>query len=212
VGERVYVNRLVKALGEGWRGYMAAGAGGSTAVLSRIGGVLEEGAIDGVTVVRIASDKGNLQFASCQTGRGRDSRARRRVVDWVLNAVRDPNRKTVLAGNFECDPSAGWTFLSPLFSDAPRYDRATWRALGVLGRDPGAGGRGTSRFNRRTDWVVVDSRMSVTGYQVLASVKVDGIGQSPVLVSVDLGKGGRGGVLDALAVGSGDSVADPPAK
>jgi endonuclease/exonuclease/phosphatase family metal-dependent hydrolase len=113
------------------------------------------------------------------------------MVEWVLHELRDSKNKTVVTGDFNIDTSRGWTFLSPLLSDSLSFDRATWRALSILGRDPGLGLQATSSMGRRSDWVVVDSKMPITGYRVLESVKVGRMDHFPVLVRVGLGKAGR---------------------
>ncbi len=202
VSSQGFVDKLVAALGSGWRGHRAPGEGRSAAVLSRIGGVFETGPVGGATVARIASDKGQLQFVSFQASAGRTARGRRAVADWVLNEVRAPGRKTVVAADFRVDPARGWSFLTPLFSDSPTLDRATWKTMQVLGQDPGFGGRATGGLGRRTDWVVVDTKMEVTGYQVLDPSGVGGMDHRPVLVRVGLGRGGGLAPREPLAAGA----------
>jgi hypothetical protein len=113
------------------------------------------------------------------------------VVEWALKTARHPDAKTVIAGDFGIDPVRGWNFLRPMLTDGSNYDLATWRVANVLGTDPGFGGAGTDGLGRRVDWIVVDSKMSVTDYRVLQSMRGEGIAHAPVVVRVGLGKAGR---------------------
>ena len=200
VSSMPFLQKLLVALGDNWKGGASSGGGKSTAVLSRIGGEVKSpfNGMDygGPTVLRIRSHKGTLQFVSCHGSPGRKSRQRRKMVDWVLNEFRDAKSKTIIAGDFNIDTSRGWTFLAPLLSDSLSFDLATWRALSIMGEDPGFGAEATSAMGRRSDWVVVDSKMPITGYRVLQSVAVGRMDHFPVLLRVGLGKAGRGSAAD----------------
>jgi endonuclease/exonuclease/phosphatase family metal-dependent hydrolase len=195
VSSKKFLSKLQAVLGRDWKGGGSESNGKATAVLSRVGGETESPLKDmnhgGPTVLRIRSHKGMLQFVSCHASPGRNSGQRRKMVEWVLHELRDSKNKTVVTGDFNIDTSRGWTFLSPLLSDSLSFDRATWRALSILGRDPGLGLQATSSMGRRSDWGVVDSKMPITGYRVLESVKVGRMDHFPVLVRVGLGKAGR---------------------
>ncbi len=195
VSSKKFLGKLQAVLGSDWKGGGSEGNGKATAVLSRIGGEIESPLKDmdhgGPTVLRIRSHKGMLQFVSCHASPGRNSGQRRKMVEWVLHELRDSKNNTVVTGDFNIDTSRGWTFLAPLLSDSLSFDRATWRALSILGRDPGFGLQATSSMGRRSDWVVVDSKMPITAYRVLESVQVGRMNHFPVLVRVGLGKAGR---------------------
>jgi endonuclease/exonuclease/phosphatase family metal-dependent hydrolase len=200
VSSKQFLSKLQAVLGSDWKGGGSEGSGTATAVLSRIGGEidtpLKDVAHGGPTVLRIRSHKGMLQFVSCHASSGRNSGQRREMVEWVLHELRDSKNKTVVTGDFNIDTSRGWTFLAPLLSDSLSFDRATWRALSILGRDPGFDLQATSSMGRRSDWVVVDSKMPVTDYRVLESVQVGRMDHFPVLVRVGLGKAGRSAAGD----------------
>ena len=195
VSSTKFLNKLIAALGADWKGGGSPGGDKSTAVLSRIGGDVES-PLDsmnygGPTVLRIKSHRGLLQFVSCHGSPGRESGQRRKMVEWVLHDLRDLKNKTVIAGDFNIDTSRGWTFIAPLLSDSLSFDRATWRALGIMGEDPGFGAQATASMGRRSTWMVVDSKMPITGYRVLQGEEVGQMDHSPVLLRVGLGKAGR---------------------
>ena len=195
VPSKEFLEALKVKLGVGWRGECSNGDGKLTAVLSQKGGVFQASsshlAHGGPAMVSISSDSGVLNFVSCHAAPGRASAERRHIVDRVLSTVRSPHSKTVIAGDFGIDPGRGWSFLQPLYTDSSRFDMATWRAINVLGSDPGFGGAGTSPLGRRDNWVVVDSKMAITDYRVLESFRGGGIAHAPVVVRLGLGKAGR---------------------
>jgi endonuclease/exonuclease/phosphatase family metal-dependent hydrolase len=195
VSSAQFLNKLMAALGGDWKGGASSGGDKSTAVLSRIGGDVESPlnnmSYGGPTVLRIKSHRGMLQFVSCHGSPGRESGQRRKMVEWVLHDLRDLKKKTVIAGDFNIDTSRGWTFLAPLLSDSLSFDRATWRALGIMGEDPGFGAQATASMGRRNTWMVVDSKMPIAGYRVLKGEEVGQMDHSPVLLRVGLGKAGR---------------------
>lgn len=197
VPSQKYIDSLIGKLGKPWRGKRGEGDQRSSAVLSRISGSFETPKIKSEfgapIVLTVNSPRGVLQFVSCQAKPGRHSADRRATVDWVLNEVRNPSKKTktVVAGDFGIDPGTRWSFLSPLLTDHRKFDRATWRVLNVLGSDPGLGGGPTSALGQRPNWLIVDSKMSVTDYRVLDSAKQRGMDHRPVLVAVGLGRAGR---------------------
>ena len=200
VSSKEFLSKLQAVLGSGWKGGGSDSNGKATAVLSRIGGESESPLKDmdhgAPTVLRIRSHKGMLQFVSCHASPWRKSLHRREMIEWVLHEFRHSKNKTVVAGDFNIDTSRGWTFLSPLLSDSLSFDRATWRALSILGRDPGFGLQATASLGRRSDWVVVDSKMPITDYRVLESVQVGRMDHFPVLVRVGLGKAGRSAIVE----------------
>ncbi|MCP4849302.1 MAG: endonuclease/exonuclease/phosphatase family protein [Verrucomicrobiaceae bacterium] len=200
VSSRQFLDKLLLELGHDWKGGVSSGGGKSTAVLSRIGGEVQSplNGMDygGPTVLRIRSHKGMLQFVSCHGSPGRKSWQRRKMVDWILHEFRGAKSKTVIAGDFNIDTSRGWTFLAPMLSDSLSFDLASWRALAIMGEDPGFDARATSSMGRRSDWVMVDSKMPITGYRVLQSVEVGRMDHFPVLLRVGLGKAGRGIAAD----------------
>ena len=88
VSSMPFLQKLLVALGDNWKGGASSGGGKSTAVLSRIGGEVKSpfNGMDygGPTVLRIRSHKGTLQFVSCHGSPGRESGQRRKMVEWVL--------------------------------------------------------------------------------------------------------------------------------
>jgi len=190
-----FLNMLTARLGDEWKGGRSPGGAKSTAILSRIGGevnaplsTMEYG---GPTVLRINSHKGLLQFVSCHGSPGRNSGQRRVMVEWILHELRDMKKKTVITGDFNIDTSRGWTLLAPLVSDSIAFDLATWRALGLMGEDPGSRGMATSSLGRRSSWMVVDPKMPITGYSVLQDEQAGSMDHFPVFLRVGLGRAGR---------------------
>jgi len=195
-----FLNRLTMGLEGEWKGGRSPGGPKSTAILSRIGGEVNAplATMDygGPTVLRITSHKGELQFVNCHGSPGRKSGQRRVMVEWILHELRDLKKKTVICGDFNIDTSRRWTFMDPLLSDSLSFDTATWRALGLMGDDPGFDAGATSPMGRRSSWMVVDRKMPITGYQILKNEQKGGMGHFPVLLRVGLGRAGRITVAD----------------
>ena len=195
-----FLNALTVGLGVEWKGGRSPGGPKSTAILSCIGGEVNAplATMDygGPTVLRITSHKGELQFVNCHASSGRKSGQRRAMVEWILHELRDLKKKTVICGDFNIDTSRRWTFMAPLLSDSLSFDVATWRALGLMGDDPGFDAGATSPMGRRSSWMIVDRKMPITGYQILKNEQKGGMGHFPVLLRVGLGRAGRITVAD----------------
>ena len=99
-----------------------------------------------------------IRFVSGEAPSGRKSLERRNLVDWLLKEYRKDGQLIIAAGNFKFNPQVRWTFLSPMITDSISYDRASWKALSLLGEIFGyspSSNQPIRRLNLKQEWLII---------------------------------------------------------
>lgn len=155
-----FLDQLLSNLGDNWTSAVFSEDKNQTAIISKIGKVSEAFRSEVADISMVAFEKdGNLvRYVSCNSPSGRKSQERRELVDWLLKQYRKENELIVVAGNFNFNPHDRWSFLSPMITDSISYDRASWKALSLLGDIFGYSPNSDQpirRLNMKQEWVIV---------------------------------------------------------
>ena len=106
----------------------------------------------------------SIRFVSCEAPSGRKSLERRNLVDWLLKEYRKDGQLIIAAGNFKFNPQVRWTLLSPMITDSISYDRASWKALSLLGEIFGyspSSNQPIRRLNLKQEWLIISPGMEL---------------------------------------------------
>ena len=125
-------------------------------------------------MVAFEKDGNLVRYVSCNSPSGRKSQERRELVDWLLKQYRKENELIVVAGNFNFNPHHRWSFLSPMITDSISYDRASWKALSLLGDIFGYSPNSDQpirRLNMKQEWVIVSPGIELVS-KTLPSISI----------------------------------------
>ena len=161
-----FLDQLLSNLGDNWTSAVFSEDKNQTAIISKIGKGSEAFRSEVADISMVAFEKdGNLvRYVSCNSPSGRKSQERRELVDWLLKQYRKENELIVVAGNFNFNPHNSWNFLSPMITDSISYDRASWKALSLLGDIFGYSpysDQPIRRLNMKQEWVIVSRGISL---------------------------------------------------
>jgi|TARA_B110000116_G_scaffold270656_1_gene289272 hypothetical protein len=162
------LSELVSELGKDWSANEVPDENNSTAIISKFNGQLESLAEPnyGITIFGILRNNKVIRFVSCEPVADNSSRNRREMVDWLLSECRKSGESVVVAGNFYFNPNDRWNLISPMLTDSISIDRASWRALGLLGdvisykhSDPL--GAFSWKLHKNREWIIVDPSIEI---------------------------------------------------
>ena len=163
-----YLSAVVSELGKEWSANDVPDENNSTSIIRKVEGRLEYLTTPnyGITILGIVKDYKVIRFVSCEPVAGRSSRERREMVDWLLSECRKLGESVVVAGNFYFNPNDRWNLISPLLTDSISIDRASWKALGLLGhvisyRHSDPLGSFSWKLNKNREWIVVDRSIKI---------------------------------------------------
>ena len=171
-----FLDQLLSNLGDNWTSAVFSEDKNQTAIISKIGKGSEAFRSELADISMVAFEKdGNLvRYVSCDSPTGRNSQERRELVDWLLKQYRKENELIVVAGNFNFNPHDRWSFLSPMITDSISYDRASWKALSLLGDIFGYSPNSDQpirRLNMKQEWVIVSPGIELVS-KTLPSISI----------------------------------------
>ena len=163
-----YLSSVISELGEDWSTNKVPDKDNSTAIISKFDGQLESltGPSYEVTLFGILKENKVIRFVSCEAMPGRSSMNRREMVDWLLSERREAGESTVVTGNFYFNPNDRWNLISPILTDSISIDRASWRALSLLGnvisyRHSDPLGVFSWKLHKNREWIIVDPSIEI---------------------------------------------------
>ena len=161
-----YLSNIVSGLGKNWGSNVFPENGNSTAILSKLRGKVEGLSVkeQNLTMMSFSINERLLRFVSCEAPSGRKSLQRRRLVDWILKKYRKEDQPVLLAGDFKFNPNMQWTFLLPIITDSTFYDKASWKALALLGSVEGYSPFANQSMRNlilRHEWIVAGSGVEI---------------------------------------------------
>ncbi|MAW12083.1 MAG: hypothetical protein CMO54_09580 [Verrucomicrobiales bacterium] len=161
----------ISDLGKSWNAYINPVNGNSTAILSKVEGKQEVFTTknQNSTMMSFLINEKLVRFVSCESPSGRKSQQRRGAVDWILKEYRKEDQPVLVAGNFNFNPLMQWTFVSPIITDSIFYDRASWKALSLLGEVKGYSPfaiQPMRELNLCHEWMVASPDIEIVSYKM----------------------------------------------
>ena len=160
IPDKKFLDDLLSEIGDNWTSAVSSDDKNKTAIISKFGKGTEVFKSKEADLSMSSFEKnGNLiRFVSCEAPSGRKSLERRNLVDWLLKEYRKDGQLIIAAGNFKFNPQVRWTFLSPIITDSISYDRASWKALSLLGEIFGyspSSNQPIRRLNLKQEWLTI---------------------------------------------------------
>ena len=166
ITDKKFLDDLLSEVGDDWTSAVSSDDKNKTAIISKFGkGAQVFKSKEADISMAIFEKNGNLiRFVSCEAPSGRKSLERRNLVDWLLKEYRKDGQLIIAAGNFKFNPQVRWTFLSPIITDSISYDRASWKALSLLGEIFGyspSSNQPIRRLNLKQEWLTISPGMEL---------------------------------------------------
>jgi len=166
IPDKMFLDDLLSEIGDDWTSAVSSDDKNRTAIISKFGkGTQVFKSKDADLSMASFEKNGNLiRFVSCEAPSGRKSLDRRNLVDWLLKKYRKDGQLIIVAGNFKFNPQVRWTFLSPIITDSISYDRASWRALSLLGEIFGyspSSNQPIRGLNLKQEWLTISPGMEL---------------------------------------------------
>ena len=166
IPDKIFLDDLLSEIGDNWTSAVSSDDKNKTAIISKFGKGTEVFKSKEADLSMASFEKnGNLiRFVSCEAPSGRKSLERRNLVDWLLKEYRKDGQLIIAAGNFKFNPQVRWTFLSPIITDSISYDRASWKALSLLGKIFGyspSSNQPIRKLNLKQEWMILSPGMNL---------------------------------------------------
>jgi len=166
IPDKKFLDDLLSEIGDDWTSAVSSDDKNKTAIISKFGKGTEVFKSKEADLSMASFEKnGNLiRFVSCEAPSGRKSLERRNLVDWLLKEYRKDGQLIIAAGNFKFNPQVRWTFLSPIITDSISYDRASWKALSLLGKIFGYSpysNQPIRKLNLKQEWMILSPGMNL---------------------------------------------------
>lgn len=166
VPDKKFLDDLLSQIGDDWTSAVSSDHKNKTAIISKFGKGTQVFKSKEADLSMASFEKnGNLiRFVSCEAPSGRKSLERRSLVDWLLKEFRQDGQLIIAAGNFKFNPQVRWTFLCPIITDSISYDRASWKALSLLGKIFGyspSSNQPIRRLNLKQEWLTISPGMEL---------------------------------------------------
>lgn len=166
IPDKKFLDDLLSEIGGDWTPAVSSDDKNKTAIISKFGKGTEVFKSKEADLSMASFEKnGNLiRFVSCEAPSGRKSLERRNLVDWLLKEYRKDGQLIIAAGNFKFNPQVRWTFLSPIITDSISYDRASWKALSLLGKIFGyspSSNQPIRKLNLKQEWMILSPGMNL---------------------------------------------------
>ena len=166
IPDKKFLDDLLSEIGDDWTPAVSSDDKNKTAIISKFGKGTEVFKSKEADLSMASFEKnGNLiRFVSCEAPSGRKSLERRNLVDWLLKEYRKDGQLIIAAGNFKFNPQVRWTFLSPIITDSISYDRASWKALSLLGEIFGYSpysNQPIRKLNLKQEWMILSPGMNL---------------------------------------------------
>ena len=166
IADKKFLDDLLSEIGDNWTSAVSSDDKNKTAIISKFGKGTEVFKSKEADLSMASFEKnGNLiRFVSCEAPSGRKSLERRNLVDWLLKEYRKDGQLIIAAGNFKFNPQVRWTFLSPIITDSISYDRASWKALSLLGEIFGYSpysNQPIRKLNLKQEWMILSPGMNL---------------------------------------------------
>lgn len=166
IPDKKFLDDLLSEVGDDWASAVSSDDKNKTAIISKFGKGAQVFKSKEADISMASFEKnGNLiRFVSCEAPSGRKSLERRNLVDWLLKEYRKDGQLIIAAGNFKFNPQVRWTFLSPIITDSISYDRASWKALSLLGEIFGyspSSNQPIRRLNLKQEWLTISPGMEL---------------------------------------------------
>ena len=166
IPDKKFLDDLLSEIGDNWTSAVSSDDKNKTAIISKFGKGTEVFKSKEADLSMASFEKnGNLiRFVSCEAPSGRKSLERRNLVDWLLKEYRKDGQLIIAAGNFKFNPQVRWTFLSPIITDSISYDRASWKALSLLGEIFGyspSSNQPIRKLNLKQEWMILSPGMNL---------------------------------------------------
>ena len=166
IPDKKFLDDLLSEIGDNWTSAVSSDDKNKTAIISKFGKGTEVFKSKEADLSMASFEKnGNLiRFVSCEAPSGRKSLERRNLVDWLLKEYRKDGQLIIAAGNFKFNPQVRWTFLSPIITDSISYDRASWKALSLLGKIFGyspSSNQPIRKLNLKQEWMILSPGMNL---------------------------------------------------
>lgn len=166
IPDKKFLDDLLSEIGDDWTNAVSSDDKNKTAIISKFGKgteVFKSKEVD-LSMVSFEKNGNSIRFVSCEAPSGRKSLERRNLVDWLLKEYRKDGQLIIAAGNFKFNPQARWTFLSPIITDSISYDRASWKALSLLGKIFGyspSSNQPIRKLNLKQEWMILSPGMNL---------------------------------------------------
>ena len=166
IPNKKFLDNLLSEIGDDWTNAVSSDDKNKTAIISRFGKgteVFKSKKAD-LSMASFEKNGNSIRFVSCEAPSGRKSLERRNLVDWLLKEYRKDGQLIIAAGNFKFNPQVRWTFLSPMITDSISYDRASWKALSLLGEIFGyspSSNQPIRRLNLKQEWLIISPGMEL---------------------------------------------------
>ena len=166
IPDKKFLDDLLSEIGDNWTSAVSSDDKNKPAIISKFGKGTEVFKSKDADLSMASFEKnGNLiRFDSCEAPSGRKSLERRNLVDWLLKEYRKDGQLIIAAGNFKFNPQVRWTFLSPIITDSISYDRASWKALSLLGEIFGYSpysNQPIRKLNLKQEWMILSPGMNL---------------------------------------------------
>ena len=166
IPDKRFLDDLLSEIGDDWTSAVSSDDKNKTAIISKFGKVTEvfKSKEADLSMASFEKNGNSIRFVSCEAPSGRQSSERRNLVDWLLKEYRKEGQLIIAAGNFKFNPQVRWTFLSPIITDSISYDRASWKALSLLGEIFGynpSSNQPIRKLNLMQEWLIVSPGMEL---------------------------------------------------
>ena len=166
IPDKKFLDDLLSEIGDNWTSAVSSDDKNKTAIISKFGKGTEVFKSKEADLSMASFEKnGNLiRFVSCEAPSGRKSLERRNLVDWLLKEYRKDGQLIIAAGNFKFNQQVRWTFLSQIITDSISYDRASWKALSLLGEIFGyspSSNQPIRKLNLKQEWMILSPGMNL---------------------------------------------------
>ena len=166
IPDKKFLDDLLSEIGGDWTPAVSSDDKNKTAIISKFGKgteVFKSKEAD-LSMASFEKNENLIRFVSCEAPSGRKSLERRNLVDWLLKEYRKDGQLIIAAGNFKFNPQVRWTFLSPIITDSISYDRASWKALSLLGKIFGyspSSNQPIRKLNLKQEWMILSPGMNL---------------------------------------------------
>ena len=166
IPDKKFLDDLLSEIGDDWTNAVSSDDKNKTAIISKFGKgteVFKSKEVD-LSMASFEKNGNSIRFVSCEAPSGRKSLERRNLVDWLLKEYRKDGQLIIAAGNFKFNPQVRWNFLSPIITDSISYDRASWKALSLLGEIFGyspSSNQPIRRLNLKQEWLIISPGMEL---------------------------------------------------
>ena len=166
IPDKKFLDDLLSEVGDDWASAVSSDDKNKTAIISKFGKGAQvfKSKVADISMASFEKNGNLIRFVSCEAPSGRKSLERRNLVDWLLKEYRKDGQLIIAAGNFKFNPQVRWTFLSPIITDSISYDRASWKALSLLGEIFGyspSSNQPIRRLNLKQEWLTISPGMEL---------------------------------------------------